>query len=175
MQYFDSFDDSQGDASEPGGQPPITLVSRQTRLEALPIFYSRFNIKFRCRGWHHSSNMINKMFIRNTGAYNFARIRFLKLSGFGYYDRETQLTMSISISLDDGECPTEISDNICYLGREHVQTIVDRVRSLLMLEPHTFIRSIAAREGRQTLQKNDMPILHSMLRNAALQARSLED
>jgi hypothetical protein len=177
MQYFDSFDEPPCNTSdsEPGGQPPITRVSRQTRLEALPMFYSRFSFTF-CTTWCYTASIcVNKRFIRNTAAQNFARIRFLKLSGYIYQDHATHLTMSISISLEDDECSTKISDVICHLGREHSQTVVNRVRSLLMLESHTFIRSIAAREGWQKLQKDDIPILHNMLRSAVRQAKSLTD
>ena len=83
--------------------------------------------------------------------------------------------MSISISLENVECPTEISNIICHYGREHEQAVVNKVESLLMLEPRTFIRTMAAREGWQKLQKDDMSILHGMLTDAVLQARSLED
>jgi len=175
MQYFDSFDESQGDEEEPGGQPPITLVSRQTRLEALPIYYSRFNFTF-CAAWcYHESTFINKPFIRNTDDDNFARIWFLKLFGFLYHDGATDLEMSISISLDDGECPTKISNIVCYSGRERMQAVVNRVEGLLMLEPHTLIRSIVAREGWQKLQKDDMWTLLNTLRRAVMQAKSRTD
>lgn len=76
--------------------------------------------------------------------------------------------MSVSISLDDSECPTKISNVTCSLGRERVQAVVNQVEGLLTLEPHTFIRSIAVREGWQKLQKDDMWTLHRMLRDAVL-------
>ena len=170
-QYFASFNNSPRGASEPGGQPPITLVSKQIRLEALPLFYSCYRFRFSPIGRSTANLWYNKLFVRSTLVDNFARIRFLELSRFRYeHHYHTLLWISISISLNEDECSTKISEAICLRGFENMKAAVDRVNGLLMLEPHSFVRSIAAREGWRKLQKNDLPVLHKLLKDAVQRA-----
>jgi hypothetical protein len=107
-QYFDSFDDSGEGMSGPGGQPPITLVSRQTRLEALPLYYSRCHFRLYTGG--HGRYLPDSAFVSATPAHHFARIRFLNLSGFCCQYNGVSYRISISISLDDEECSTSVSE-----------------------------------------------------------------
>ena len=170
-QYFASFDESPKGASEPGGQPPITLVSKQTRLEALPLFYSCYRFRFSHIGRSTATLWYKKLFVHSTLVDNFARIRFLELSRFRYEQHyHILLWISISINLNDDECSTKISEALCLRGFENVKAAVDRVNGLLMLEPHSFVRSIAAREGWRKLQKSDLPVLHGMLKDAVQRA-----
>ncbi|KAM0711583.1 hypothetical protein Q7P35_000949 [Cladosporium inversicolor] len=173
--HFDSFDVSRKDLSRPEGQPPVTFASRQTRLEALPLFYSRCQFRFQVDVSLHGFLGSTQAFIRNTAAQNFARIRFLRLSAFrGYYDGYGY-RISVMISLNDDQCFIKVSDLLpCRHNAPSTTIIIDRVNQWLMLEPHTFVRSIAARPGWQKLQKEDMSKLHSRLSSAIHQALDQE-
>jgi hypothetical protein len=93
------------------------------------------------------------------------------LSRFRYEQSyHTLFWISISISFNDDECSTKISEALCSRGLKNIKAAVDRVNGLLMLEPHSFVRSIAAREGWRKLQKNDLPVLHNMLEDAVRRA-----
>ena len=178
-QYFASFDNSRGDlledALEPGCQPPITLVSKQIRLEALPLFYSHFLFRF---GVHRFvSEWLSQPFIRNTPASNFARIRFLDLSGFYHVYRDTGYFIGFSISLDDDVCSTKVSEidpRSNNKNKDDMEAIAHNLNQILMLKPHTFVRGIAARTGMQKLQKTDMPELHDRLLSAVRELRSMQ-
>lgn len=79
-QDFDSFDENWDRTSPVGPQPPITLASRQIRLEALPLFYSRCHFPFYVGFFHGVRSIHCELFTSNTLACNFGRIRFLKVS-----------------------------------------------------------------------------------------------
>ena len=118
-QYFASFDNPPKGASEPGGQPPITLVSKQTRLEVLPLFYSCYRFRFSPTGRSTATLWYNKLFVRSTLVDDFARVRFFELPRFRYEQHyHTLLWTSISISLNDDECSTKISEALCLRGFE---------------------------------------------------------
>lgn len=102
--YFDSFDHSQ--MSEPGGQPPITFVSRQTRLEALPLYYSHYH--FRLSADYYWRDWSDKAFISYTSAHHFARIRNFMASDFRCRYHDAMYTVDISVSLHDAECSAKV-------------------------------------------------------------------
>lgn len=170
--HFDSFDVSRNHLSTPGGQPPITLASRQTRLEALPLFYSRcrFNFRFTVTVAGHGLHPCVQKFVSKTTAHNFARIRFLRLSGFYGNHHVTRYTINILISLNEDQCFTKVSDVFPNGIIKHAMDVADRVNQSLMLEPHTFVRSIATRPGWQKLQKEDISEPHNKISSAILQA-----
>jgi hypothetical protein len=172
-QYFDSFDGtrSQRHKTPAGGQPPITLVSRQVRLEALLLFYSRCHFTFHA-GWFKSvSLMSTELFINNTPAYNFARIRFL---AFSFYCSRNQVdyVTRISVNLNDGECSTKVSGVMSDDDDKEKEATATKLNQLLMLEPYTFVRSVAARAECLKLQKNDMLELYDRLKSAVQQVAS---
>ena len=183
-QYFDSFDDSREGMSEPGGQPPITLVSRQTRLEALPLYYSRCHFRLYTGG--HGRHLPDSAFVSATPAHHFARIRFLNLSGFCCQYNLVIYKISISISLDDEECSTSVSevaydeDDDEYIDdifdyNKNWKMAMDSVNDMLRQEPHSVIRRIAARPGWQKLRRSDMPELNYWLSSAVERAVSQTD
>ena len=144
-------------------------MSRQTRLEALPLFYSRCRFRFKIYNDYYGPDRDAEAFIRNTPAHNFTRIRFLELSCLNCQD--PYLTyIAISVSLNDHDCSMKVSDFSYWGNGEHKKVILNRLARLLVLEPHTFIRGIAAREGPMKLQKNDILVLCNKLKGAVLQA-----
>jgi len=179
-QYFDSFDDSWMGMSPAGGQPPITLASRQTRVEALPLFYSRCHFRFHTPGLVADRSLDywpSQRFVRNTPAAEFGCIRFLNLCDYYCQYNGAVYYINISIDLEDDECSTRVSD-VYSLGDGNdadTEAIRDRPNQRLMLEPHTFIRGIAARAGRQKLQKTDMQDLDDRLWRAVFKALLLTD
>jgi hypothetical protein len=170
QQYFDSFGeyrDSSGNYrfGRPvwGGQPPVTMASKQTRQEALPLFYSRcqFEIAPRLSGGDWFTEAIAQTFlVQKTDPHDFACIRFLILkfrtSPLGYDDN----LANVSVNINDKECPVEVDYfRIPFINSKTEEEMLNRLSRLLMLEPRTIIRSIAAREGSMKLHKNDIAVL----------------
>jgi hypothetical protein len=175
QQYFDSF----GEYFNPlgsyrfgkaafGSQPLITLASRQTRQEALPIFYSRcqFGIaRSYPKDWEGltgiTENVVQEAFVQNTPVHYFALIRFLTLlfdtpRNWSHRDKHVYVT----ININDDECPVKVFHIVgIYGGIRKSGEVVNRVNELFMLGPRAIVRSIAARPGLMKLQKNDMLLL----------------
>jgi hypothetical protein len=173
QQYFDSFGqyvDSTGchRFGRPvcAGQPPITMTSKQTRQEALPLFYSR--CEFDIVPWRSGGDNLAMLdeaiartsLVQNTDPHDFACIRFLILKlrkpRMGCDDSHADVTVNIN----DRECPMKVKNfKIPFTNSTTEEEKLDRLNGLLMLEPRTIFRGIAAREGLLKLQKNDIALL----------------
>jgi hypothetical protein len=103
-QYFDSLNNYLGGVSIPGGQPPIALASRQARLEALPLYYSRCLFRDCVSG-----NWPDGSFDRSVPAHHLPRLRLLELSDFDCDYKQAEYTVSISVNLNDEKCSTKVS------------------------------------------------------------------
>lgn len=170
-QYFDSFYDCSDWDSPLGSQPPITLASRQTRQEALPLFFSRCQSSFTaatlgCKDYDYPKL---RDFMMNTSTENFTRIRYLCLSFTPVrrqHGKYTIYTINIAIDINDHACPAKVSRSSHFLGSgcgKPPEDILGKMDELLKLKPRTFIRDIAAREGRMKLRKNDFFLLSDSL------------
>ena len=165
--YFDSFDHSQ--ILEAGGQPPITLASRHTRLEALPLYYSQYCFTLDA-AYYSGRDWSRQAFISETQAHHFARIRSLMASGFRYRYHDAVYTIDISVSLNDAECSAKVLHISSDDDDGDTEVVANNVNRLLMQEPHAVVRRIASRAGWQKLRKTDMPELHYWLSSAVERA-----
>lgn len=142
--YFDSLHDEHSSplalARPICGQPPITYACRQTRQEALPLFYSRCRFVLPTDSCKDNSIRLRRDaldLLHNTSADNVARIRFLAM----HIDISESLfcdcSVAITININDEHCSAKISDfefEGLLLGRKHPERFVDRVNKLLVLE-----------------------------------------
>lgn len=168
--YFNSVNKFRGAMSKPGGQPPIALASRQTRLEALPLYYSRCLFRFRI-----VDDWPDRIFDRSVPAHHLARVRLLEFCGFRCYYKRARYTVSISINLDDEKRSTKVSKILSCNNHKEMEVVADKVNRLLMQEPHAVIRRIASRPGWQKLRRSDMPELRYWLSSAVQRAVSQTD
>lgn len=163
--YFDSLDDS-GRQSQKGGQPPITLACRQTRQEALPLFYSQCwfpfdsQIQSYCDLGKTQRYKYFADFLGNTSNDNFARIRLLSMR-VDAFPSGGPFSIIVTIDLNDNECPLKVSHPyglpVSSNSRKHVS-------ELLKLETAALVRGIAAREGVLKLQKTDISLLQGSIK-----------
>lgn len=166
-QYFDSLNKCRGYTSRPGGQPPIALASRQTRLEALPLYYSCCLFRFRIvDDWPDST------FDCYLPVHRLARVRLLDLYGFRCHYKLAEYTISISVNLNDENCSTKISKISSRKGGKAMEIVATKVNRMLMQEPHAVIRRIASRPGSQKLRRSDMSELRYWLSSAVQRAVS---
>jgi hypothetical protein len=183
QQYFDSFGQYRDSIdcyrfARPAcaGQPPITMASKQTRREALPLFYSR--CEFDIVPWLSGGDWLTTMdetiartsFVQNASPHDFACIRFLILkfrkSRMGTDDKLANVT----ININDDECPVKVNYfRIPFINSQTEEEMLNRLNGLLMLEPSTIVRGIAAREGLLKLQKHDIALLCGSLWRALQQ------
>jgi hypothetical protein len=172
--YFDSFVDSPRPVF---GQPPITIISKQTRQEALLLFYHRYRFALKTDADVDDGRRLNRNavdFLRNTSAENIARIRFLTLECDAEFNFPYWYFIAFEININNDPCSVKIStfnydDHSDRFFGKSKTTVINEVNKLLMLEPHAMIRSIAAREGALKLQKNDISLLYDSLWRALQQ------
>jgi hypothetical protein len=163
--YFDSLNDSYNHSPKEG-QPPIALACRQTRQEALPLFYSRCRFAFDSQSYttlgkeyripKHSAD-----FLKNTSNDDFARIHLLSMS-VDTFKHHIQFSVTITIDINDNERPLKVSRP----SRLGLDTLVKselrkKVSQMLALETASLVRAIAAREGVLKLQKKDISLLRN--------------
>lgn len=145
-------------------QPPITLASRMTRQEALPLFYAgrRFTFRVDNRAYIFRASPFSEArpfhpnteaFIQNTAAQNFARMRILRIFLANEYD-------AITIHFDDEANPIRGDKEEEY--RRELEK-----RMIPMLQ--TWAKDIAARRGPMKLRKEDVLSLRSEVLDALRQ------
>lgn len=164
--YFGSLNSPAHRYSPIGPQPPITRTSRQTREEALPLFYSRccFSLEVQYDG---RLNVGSDKFVRNTPTHHFARIQFLDMifdRTFSPYHKAT-----IHIGINKGECsaqvthfaprnPPIIGGHLAY-GIDVPAIAMQKIDALLVNEQQPFVKDIAARTDVGRLRKDDIAAL----------------
>jgi hypothetical protein len=192
QQYFDPFGQYLNSSGRygfgrpvRGGQPPITMASRQTRREALPLYYSRCQFDItrpaasNCDIMGIDENIVQKAFVQNTPIHDFALIRYFTLM---FHIPRSRINRNdyvyFTVNINDDECPVKVSHFVGHEGivahQLDIKTSgdeVDRVNELFMLEPRAVIRSIAARGGPMKLQKNDKLLLYNSVRDALQQIK----
>jgi hypothetical protein len=168
LQIYEHYFDWLKDSSNPicGGQPPITVASRQTRQEALSLFYSscRFTLQAEVdqltnpRPCYDAQNFLNK-----TSADNIACIRFLTLSLNGSRKLVVGKNfVTFEIDFTNDECGAKISSfdyEKCEYYTEDKTTVIDRANERLVLETQMRIWGVAARGGLMKAEKNDVSFL----------------
>lgn len=165
--YFDSLNKHRENMTKPGGQPPIALASRQTRLEALPLYYSRYLFPFRI-----VDDWPDRVFDRTMPDHHLARIRLLDLSGFRCHYNRAAYKVSISINLNDEKCSAKVFKVLSRRDHKEMEAVASRINLLLMQEPHAVIRRIASRAGWQKFRRSDLPELRYWLSSAVQRAVS---
>lgn len=165
-----------------GSQPPITRISKQTRNEALPLYYSRCCFTF--SAYNRKKEQFcwsSTRFMRNTLDQHFARIQFLEVTFDHMWELGNWSNITVYVSINNHYCSVRLTgfgaDEIALFGDRSFTidgpiAVVQKLQELLIKDQHPFVRSIAARPSQEKFQNDDFHVLvrgiaHSIQQAAA--------
>lgn len=164
--YFNSLDRGE-EYAETKRQPPIALVSRETRKESLPLFYECCSFTLRTTAPYQApphENFANALkgesaaFIDSIVPDNLARIKFFYLV---FADQKVSLTLDLTNQ--DNVISVDLYERWRWYsrGERTYQEAKDRLSS----ELRKIGTGIATREGPLKLRKNDLEVLYDTVRS----------